>query len=284
MHTQTDTPALSLESILHPSDFSQASEVAFAHALKLALVASSELHIMHVAPETTLVHWTDFPGVRAMLVRWGLLSEGSAREKVAKLGPRVQKILTSDADPVDSILHYLRDHPTDLVVLATHQREGLTRWLHKAVAAPLARRAGTMTLFVPHDAQGFVSLADGTMSLQRLLLPIDTAPPPQAAVTVAAGLARLLGCDQVTFTLMHVGTTGDLPAVQTPRHTGWTWESVVRQGHSVEQILDVGTTRSADLIVLTTQGQHGFLDALWGSTSERIVRGAPCPVLAIPVQ
>jgi len=284
MHTQTATPSLSLESIFHPSDFSQASEVAFAHALKLALVASTELHIMHVTPETNLVHWTDFPGVRSLLVRWGLLPEGSAQEEVARLGPRVQKILASDADPVDSILHYLRDHPTDLVVLATHQREGLARWLHKAVAAPLARRAGTMTLFVPHGAEGFVSLADGAISLQRLLLPIDTVPPPQAAVTVAAGLAGMLGCDQVTFTLVHVGTAGDMPAVQTPHHTGWTWESVVRQGHIVEQILDIGTTRSADLIVLATQGHHGFLDALRGSTSERIVRGAPCPVLAIPVR
>jgi nucleotide-binding universal stress UspA family protein len=282
MNTQADTPALSLESIFHPSDFSQASEVAFAHALKLALVASTELHIMHVAPEATPVHWADFPGVRAMLVRWGLLPEGSAQEEVARLGPRVHKILASHVDPVDSILHYLRGHPTDLVVLATHQREGLDRWLHQAVAAPLARQAGTMTLFVPHGTEGFVSLADGAMSLQRLLLPVDTVPPPQAAITVAAGLARLLGCDRVTFTLVHVGPAGDMPAVQTPEHPGWSWERVVRQGPSVEQILDVGTTTSADLIVLTTQGRHGFLDALRGSTSERIVRGAPCPVLAIP--
>jgi len=39
----------------------------------------------------------------------------------------------------------------------------------------------------------------------------------------------------------------------------------------------------ADLIVMSTTGHDGFLDALRGSTTERVVRGANCPVLAILV-
>jgi hypothetical protein len=34
-------------------------------------------------------------------------------------------------------------------------------------------------------------------------------------------------------------------------------------------------------VVMATQGHHGFLDALRGSTTERIVRHAACPVLAV---
>ena len=68
-----------------------------------------------------------------------------------------------------------------------------------------------------------------------------------------------------------------------PRHAGWTWDRTVRRGEVVEQILAVGTAGAADLIVLTTQGHVGFLDALRGSTSERILRAAQCPVLAIPL-
>lgn len=41
-------PPLRLSSVFHPTDFSPASEVAFAHALRLALDAKAELHIMHV--------------------------------------------------------------------------------------------------------------------------------------------------------------------------------------------------------------------------------------------
>ena len=60
-----------IDSILHPSDFSAASEVAFAHALKAALIAKAQLTVMHVSPGMT-AEWTDFPGVRDTLTRWGL--------------------------------------------------------------------------------------------------------------------------------------------------------------------------------------------------------------------
>jgi nucleotide-binding universal stress UspA family protein len=41
-------------------------------------------------------------------------------------------------------------------------------------------------------------------------------------------------------------------------------------------------TLAVDLIVMATAGRHGFLEALQGSTTERVVRQARCPVLAIP--
>ncbi len=277
-----ETTRLVLNRIFHPSDFSPASEVAFAHALKLALITKAALRMMHVAADVDDMHWSDFPGVRATLARWGLLPEGSPREAVGQLGLDVGKILCSRADPVGAVLHYLDAHPPDLVVLATHQRAGMARWLHRAVAEPVARRAGTMTLFIPQDVAGFIALDDGAVTLRRMLIPMDQVPRPQAAVDVAAGLAPTLGCHKVSFTLVHVGATGDMPAVHEPRHEGWTWDRTVRRGDVIEQILDVGTACAADLIVLTTQGHQGFLDALRGSTSERILRSARCPVLAIP--
>jgi hypothetical protein len=45
-----------IESILHPTDFSQGSQVAFHHALKAALLAKSKLSLLHVSPDAT------FPG------------------------------------------------------------------------------------------------------------------------------------------------------------------------------------------------------------------------------
>ena len=38
---------IKVESVFHPSDFSEASEVAFAHALKIALVAKAKLTVLH---------------------------------------------------------------------------------------------------------------------------------------------------------------------------------------------------------------------------------------------
>ena len=38
-----------IRTILHPTDFSDASEVAFVHALKLTLVTRGQLHVLHVS-------------------------------------------------------------------------------------------------------------------------------------------------------------------------------------------------------------------------------------------
>jgi len=37
-----------------------------------------------------------------------------------------------------------------------------------------------------------------------------------------------------------------------------------------------------DMIGMATAGHHGFLDALRGSTTERVLRRSPCPLLAVP--
>ena len=268
--------------IFYPSDFSPASEVAFAHALKLALLAQAELSILHVASQPKDVQWTDFPGVRRTLERWGILPPGSAREDVAEMGMNVTKIVQLHTDPVRAILAYLMQHPTNLIVLATHQREGLARWMHKAAAQPIARHAGELTLFVPGGVAGFVSLETGALTLGRIVIPLDTVPRPQPAVAAAFALAGALGCAAAAFTLVHVGDKEEMPTVHLPERDGWTWEQTVRHGEVVEQILQVAAERSADLIVMTTQGHHGFLDALRGSTTERVLRGARCPLLAVP--
>ena len=65
-----------------------------------------------------------------------------------------------------------------------------------------------MTLFVPHSSAGFVALDDGTVRLQRILIPVDHVPRPHAAVEMAAALVQALGCGPVIFTLVYVGTAG----------------------------------------------------------------------------
>lgn len=273
---------VALRSIFHPSDFSQASEVAFAHALKLALRARAELTVLHVTPKVGSVYWSDFPGIRRTLERWEMLPPGSSPEDVAKLGLRVQKIVGSHSDPVLATLHYLSSDPADLIVLASHQREGRVRWLQKSVAEPIARQSHHMTLFVPHGTPGFVSVETGKLALRRILVPVDKDPRPQPAVEAAAALPPALGCSGTTFGVLYVGRRTDMPSLRIPENGSGTWERFFRKGDVVEQILDTCDEFQADLIVMTTQGHHGFLDALRGSTTERVLRGARCPVLAIP--
>lgn len=48
-----------------------------------------------------------------------------------------------------------------------------------------------------------------------------------------------------------------------------------------QQINAVATDCGADLVVLGTHGRTGLADVALGSTAERVVRGAPCPVLTV---
>jgi len=65
------------------------------------------------------------------------------------------------------------------------------------------------------------------------------------------------------------------------RERGVTVRSMVAQGKPSLEIIRVAREESADMIVLGTHGK-GMLDqALFGSTTERVVRKAPCPVLSV---
>ena len=272
--------------IFHPSDFSAASQVAFGHALKIAIQARAKLDIMHVethlSPEKP--YWQDFPAVRATLSRWGILPEGVGRVEVAKAGLRIRKALKSGADPVKTMLRHFRRLPPDLIVLATHQREGVERWLHRAVAEPLARRSGAMTLFVPNETTGFVSVKNGSVTLKKILIPVDHDPDPQTALSKALLLARGLDCMVGEIRLVHIGPRGTAPVIDTPYRTGWSYDTVVRQGDVVNEIVKAEHEWRPDLMVLATQGHLDFLDALRGSTTERVLRAAHCPVLAVPAR
>src|SRR5678809_1346905 len=112
-----------LQQVFHPSDFTPASEVAFIHALKAALVAKAELTILHVSPKHEL-EWMEFPGVRSTLERWGLLPMNSSQRDVLKLGINIKKVQAKHDDPVESVTGYLSTHNTDLIVLATDQQKG----------------------------------------------------------------------------------------------------------------------------------------------------------------
>jgi len=269
---------------LHPTDFTEASEVAFAHALKLTLLTGGQLHLLHVAAEGEPVAWRNFPGVREALERWGVLPPGSPASAVAGLGVIVDKVQTAtpDPDPVARTVDYLRRHPADVIVMATHQRDGLARWSEPSVAGAIAQHAGEIALFVPERSHGFVSPRTGALTLRRILVPVDRVPSPQPAVDAAAAMASLAGPEPVTIRLLHIGG-GAVPGHRAPARENWVWEERSEAGSPVDGLVTAMKDWGPDPVVMTTQGRHGFVDALRGSTTERVLRAAPCPLLAVSV-
>jgi len=267
-----------VDSVFHPTDFSPSSDLAFAHALAIALIRQTRFDILH-AGSSLEESWDRFPRVRDTLERWGLLSPGSDRSEVfEKLSIRVTKI-KAKGDPVGRSLGHIATENPDLVVIATEGRDGLARWLEPSKAAKLQRRSRSMTLFVPAGCRGFVSLDDGSLDLKRILAPVDRSPDAGPALLMASRAAHILGEHPVEIEILHVGD-GPVPKVPRPEGDAWSWRETVTQGDVVDEILAAG--RRADLLVMATDGRDGILDALRGSFTERVLRGVDCPVLAVP--
>ena len=105
----------------------------------------------------------------------------------------------------------------------------------------------------------------------------------QAAVDAACAIASSLGIDTAIFELLYVGEPADVPRPRLQRRDGWIWKQSVSTGIVVEEILEAAERQQPDLIVMATEWRTGFLDALRGSTTERILRRTICALLAVPV-
>jgi len=265
----------SIRSILHPTDFSHLSIAAFAHALRIALEAKCKLHVLHVVRDDA-DEGLEFPQVRRLLVQWGLLEENDPPSAIAtKLGLHLENVTLDRQNPTDGILHFLNQHVCDLVVLATHGRDGLDHWLKGSIAEKVFSRSAISTLFVPRGARGFVNQVSGDFRLRRVLVPVNHSPVPYRAIEAARSFARLLTDADVTMQLLHIGSIP--PAFHDAINP-----IMLRHGNVIQTILDAAVEYDMDFICMPTAGHHSVFDAIRGSTTERVLRHAPCPLLAIP--
>ena len=268
--------------ILHPTDFSGNSHFAFAHALRLALTNKADLSLLHVG-EDDYEDWDRFPAVRKTLERWKLIEPGTARGEIKeKLGIGIEKVIGEQSNVVQSIVEYLEHRPIDFLVLSTHGRDGLSAWLHPSTAEKIAHQVHVPTLFVPEGSHGCVSLETGDVTMQRVLVPVDHQPPADEAIERALRVLQAYGTENAKLTLLHVGTT-TMPEVNVPEGP-WKVERVtIPTGDPAEEISAFATHDESNVIIMVTAGVHGFLDILRGTTTDKVLRHAPCPLLAIPV-
>lgn len=269
---------LRIHEVFHPTDSSPGSQAAFFHALRISAAAAARLTLMNVGCEDR-DEPGDFPDVRGTLARWNARkAEGSPLPEVP-----VRWHVARGKDPARACLQSLQAHPAELIVVATHQRDGKTTWLGESVAEPLARSAGEMTLLVPEGMAGFVRAEDGAVALKNILVPVASQPRPEPAIEAARRLMLYLPGAQGAVTVLHVGEPSGMPELRLPVVPGWTWNHVVRPGEAIDTIVAAAADVRADLVAMTTEGRHGFLDALRGSTTERVLRQVRCPMLTMPV-
>lgn len=269
-----------LTRIAHATDFSADGATAFLHALRLALATRSRLDILHVRGGSQAAGWGHFPHVREPCVKWGLLEQGASPDMVeTRLGVHVSKVDVTDQDAASGLSRFFLTHRPDLLVVASHARHGVSRWLHGSVSEDLARRTHVPTLLIQTGSPGFVDADTGHMSLKRVLLPVVAEPSPARAFLLVAGLLASLGLPATAIDIVTVGES--VPDVMDA--DGRARPVELLSGAPVDAILEAAQVRMVDLIAMPTVGRHGVLDVFRGSTTSRVLAGAHCPVLTVPL-
>jgi nucleotide-binding universal stress UspA family protein len=272
-------PDAAIRIIAHPTDFSEGSVGAFAHALRMALTTKGHLYLLHVKEPGSPDAWTAFPHVRQILANWGLMDAHASPSQIEDgLGIRITKVEIQHRNPTSGLFEFALGHRPDLIVLATHGRDGVNRWLRGSVSEELARRTHIPTLFLGPNARGFVDVATGRIYLKRLLVPVAHQPLPLRALNILTHIMAPFDVSPTAFRFLHVGD--DPPKITST--CGETLQDIeVAEGPVVETILRVAQDEQPQMIAMPTAGHEGFLDALRGSTTEQVLRQAACPLLAI---
>jgi nucleotide-binding universal stress UspA family protein len=187
------------------------------------------------------------------------------------------------------VVDLIRATVPDLVVMATHGREGLAHLFLGSVTEKVVQHGHRPVLCVRRRPQ------EGAPRYRRILVPTDLSPASRRAFPLAALLARTFGAEVLA---LHVvpdrslvslsGIPAPLPPVPSEASLWHHFQhdfadlpvtAQVHEGSPWRRIAQVAEVEGADLVVMSTSGHHSMGDRIVGSNTERVVRHAPCPVL-----
>jgi nucleotide-binding universal stress UspA family protein len=147
--------------ILVPTDGSVGTQGAVEHAIALANAFDAELHVLYVV-DTNAGAVTTVPGTLEALESAGHRSLEAVRDQASAAGVGTIEGIVSQGTPHRAILDYVDEADVDLVVMGTHGRTGLDRYLLGSVTEKVVRLSETpvMTVRLAADADDDAVPAD----------------------------------------------------------------------------------------------------------------------------
>ena len=274
-----------MDRILHPTDFSLASDEALERAVGLAMAHGAALTVFHTE---RVGH--DQAAVAAKRERVDAIVAALVSAGRPRTGFELIHQSGSEATPYAGIIAEIRRGSPDLVVMATHGGGIVT----ESVAESIVRDAPCSVLTCRRAGRGRWPLEPGSV-----LVAVDFSESAKRALDVAKALA----CPQSPLTVVHVVDVPRHPslydrAIPTPFEADPELQARIEQhleqwaGGGIERAVAVqGDVRTAlgelcraqesVLVVVGTHGLHDEVDYPLGSTAERLTRSALAPVLTV---
>ncbi|MBM3882752.1 MAG: universal stress protein [Verrucomicrobia bacterium] len=142
-----------------------------------------------------------------------------------------------------------------------------------------------------------------TLRLRKILVPVDFSAPARKALAYALAFARQFQASLVVVHVVELPYVGSgLGEIETPPLEAELRKNAAQQlarlvheqvadrvlqttllrvGQPWHELSEAARELDVDLIIMGTHGYTGLKHVLMGSTAERVVRHAPCPVLVV---
>jgi nucleotide-binding universal stress UspA family protein len=285
------------EDILLPFDGSDGAAEALHHAAEVARWAGASIRVLFVADTTRDSVTVVGTEVVDTLVQEGEDVVEKAEETLTTLG------VDSDSDsdvvqgnPAPTVAGYAERHGYDVIVMPTHGREGVSRYLLGSVTEKVVRLSSVPVLtarmqpderlvfpyeniLIPTDGSaGAAHAAEHGLSLAAALdatvhalsVVDDTSLGPDVRAAISGQEREQTAADAVDDLVSKAKTKGASNGV---RH--------VEHGSPTEVVLNLIDSNDIHAVVMGTTGRRGSDRILLGSVAEKIVRSAPVPVITV---
>ncbi len=289
---------MDIKKILFPTDFSESAQHALKQAVELALVHKATLFIFHAI----LLHTDDPQQLKSRLNEYldqlekeTLERLQSKSDEIKGRGVAVEISTEKSVSPFEVIIDKANTIGPDLIVMGTHGRSGVGKFLLGSVAEKVLRHAPCHVLTLRKDS----AIAEGAGGFERVIVPVDFTDHSRRALDLASTLLSKNG----KLILVHVVATPihpsfyaggvtrmfqldpDLPNRIKANLKEWLGdlpgEVVAAEGEVHSEVMKVGKEKDAQLVVMGTRGLGGVEHFLVGSVTEKIVRLSKIPVLTV---
>lgn len=200
-----------------------------------------------------------------------------------------------EGEPPEVITNVAAEKRGDLIAMGTYGRKGIKRMLMGSVTSSVISQAPCDVLVVKGQCPG----CKGPYS--SVLVPFDGSDFSRKALSKACQLAKTEGAqvtvlyvipryeemlgffrtESIEKRLVEEAAKITESAREFAAGLGVSVNSEMRQGQAGDEITKVCAGLKTDLIVLGTYGWRGVNKAIMGSTTERVIMHATCPVLAV---
>ena len=198
-----------------------------------------------------------------------------------------------EGEPPEVIIGIARSKKADLIALGTYGRRGIRRLLMGSVTSQVVLNAPCDVLVVKKPC------ADCAGAYHSLLVPFDGSESSKKALGRACELSKtdrsevsvlyvipryeemmdFFKTESVTKSLYQEAEKIVEGAKKLAAGHGVQIKAVVQEGHASDKVVEIADKMKHDLIVVGTHGWRGVNKAIIGSTAERIIAHASCPVL-----